>query len=79
MFYLYVLRGEDGRHYVGYTSDLKKRFEQHQGGLNSSTRYQRWRLVYYEDYEREDLARERERKLKAHGRSYQLLIARLSE
>jgi len=78
MFYVYVLRGEDGTHYVGYSSDLKKRIEQHQSGDNTSTRYQRWALIYYEAYKTESQARDRERKLKHHGKVYQLLIQRLS-
>ena len=77
MFYTYVLRGEDGTYYVGYTSDLKERVRAHQAGSNTSTAYQRWELVYYEAYKTEQLARVRERKLKHHGRVYQLLIQRL--
>ena len=79
MFYTYVLQGEDGKHYVGYSSDLKRRVKEHQSGQNPSTKYQRWELIYYEAYKTERLARERERKLKHQGRVYQLLIARLSE
>ena len=79
MFYVYVLKGEDGKHYVGYTSELKTRIKQHQRGQNPSTKYQRWELIYYEAYKTEEKARERERKLKHHGRVYQSLIARLSE
>ena len=77
MFYMYLLQGEDGTHYVGYTSDLKQRVNAHQAGSNESTRYQCWELVYYEAYKTEQQARDRERKLKHHGRVYQLLIRRL--
>ena len=79
MFYVYVLKGEDGKHYVGYSSDLKVRVKQHQRGQNTSTKYQRWELIYYEAYKTELKARERERKLKHHGQVYQSLIRRLSE
>ena len=57
MFYVYVLRGKDGNHYVGYTSDLKRRFKEHQNGENSSTAYQRWELIYHEAYKTKALAR----------------------
>ena len=79
MFYTYILRGENGKHYVGYTSNLKERVRQHQKGQNTSTKYQRWELIYYEAYKTEEKARRRERKLKHQGRVYQLLIERLSE
>ena len=79
MFYVYVLKGDDGQHYVGYSSDLKQRIKQHQSGNNESTKYQSWELIYYEAYKTEAQARDRERKLKHHGRVYQLLIERLSE
>ena len=79
MFYVYVLKGEDGKHYVGYSSNLKRRVKQHQSGQNTSTKYQRWELIYYEAYKTESKARERERKLKHHGQVYQSLMTRLSE
>ena len=79
MFYTYVLKGDDGKHYVGYSSDLKTRVKAHQEGKNPSTKYQRWELIYYEAYKTEQQARERERKLKQHGGVYQSLIKRLSE
>ena len=78
MFYIYVLRGADGHQYVGYTSDLGRRLREHQNRENKSTAYQSWGLIYYEAYQTEALARERERKLKHHGKVYQLLIKRLS-
>ena len=78
MFYVYVLRGADSNHYVGYTSDLRRRLREHQNRENKSTAYQSWELIYYEAYQTEALARERERKLKHHGKVYQLLIKRLS-
>ena len=79
MFYTYILKGENGKHYVGYSSDLKSRIEQHQSGRNPSTKYQRWELIYYAAYKTEQKARDRERKLKHQGRVYQILIKRLEE
>lgn len=50
MFYIYCLESlKDKQLYIGYTTNLKKRFEEHNLGLNSSTkRYLPWKLVYYE-------------------------------
>lgn len=50
MFYTYMLRSDkDGNFYVGYTKNLKQRFEQHEKGLVESTRERRpLRLIYYE-------------------------------
>lgn len=50
MYYTYVLISEkDGKKYVGYTKDLKLRFEQHKNGQVESTKHRRpLKLVYYE-------------------------------
>ena len=50
MFYTYVLQSEkDGKKYVGYTKNLKSRFEQHQKGKVKSTKDRRpLKLIYYE-------------------------------
>ena len=50
MFYTYVLKSKkDGKFYYGYTYDLKKRFELHQGGKVPSTKDRRpLEIVYYE-------------------------------
>ncbi|MFC1495576.1 GIY-YIG nuclease family protein [Thermodesulfobacteriota bacterium] len=50
MYYTYVLHSElDGNFYVGYTKDLKLRFEQHNKGKVESTKDRRpLKLIYYE-------------------------------
>ena len=50
MFYVYVLESlKNGELYTGYTSDLRKRVQEHNYGLNPSTkRYVPWKLIYYE-------------------------------
>ena len=50
MYYTYVLQSEiDMKFYVGFTKDLKQRFDKHQKGLVSSTKDRRpLKLVYYE-------------------------------
>jgi putative endonuclease len=50
MQYVYVLKSKvDGKNYVGYTKNLKLRFEQHNRGLVESTKKRKpLRLIYYE-------------------------------
>jgi putative endonuclease len=50
MEYVYVLISEtDGHLYTGLTSDLRRRFEQHNLGKVPSTKHRTpFRLVYYE-------------------------------
>jgi predicted GIY-YIG superfamily endonuclease len=38
MAWVYILRGPSGRHYIGSTTDLTRRIEQHQHGHTYSTR-----------------------------------------
>jgi len=73
MFYTYVLISEkDGKHYTGYTKDLKLRFEQHQSGKVESTKYRRpLKIIYYEACLDQEDAMRREKYLKSyHGRMY---------
>ena len=50
MFYTYILQNKKGNElYIGYTENLKKRLEEHNQGLNLSTkRYAPWKIIYYE-------------------------------
>jgi putative endonuclease len=63
MHYIYVLRSaSDDGFYIGYSANLRKRFEQHAKGNAFATSYRApWKLIYYEAYlERDDaLGRER--------------------
>ena len=55
--------------YIGSTSDLKKRFYQHNHMQNISTKSGApWELVYYEAFLTKGLAVQREHNLKHHGR-----------
>ena len=73
MHYTYVLQSEkDGNFYVGFTNDLKQRFDLHNKGMVDSTKERRpLKLIYYEACtEREDSTK-REKYLKTHyGRMY---------
>ncbi|WP_081489500.1 GIY-YIG nuclease family protein [Melioribacter roseus] len=63
MFYVYVLRSlKDNKRYVGLTSDISRRFREHQNGLVKSTRHRRpFELIYYESYENKSEAMKREK------------------
>jgi putative endonuclease len=77
MFYVYLLRDEKS-FYIGYTSNLKRRIEEHTKGRTYTTRRMNEpKLVYYEAYNNEDAARIREKKLKQFGSSYKGLVKRL--
>ena len=78
MFYTYVLRSKlDNKLYVGYSSDLKRRFEEHARGDVEATKFRRpFILIYYEACLSEKNAIKREKYLKSgYGRRY--LIERL--
>ena len=79
MHYVYVIQNELGGFYLGCTSDLRKRLEDHNSGRNKSTKGETWNLVYYEAYVTFKAARKREHRLKRHGRSKQLLYERIKD
>ena len=65
-FYTYVLLSLlDNEHYVGSTTDLRKRLKEHKTGLVRSTKSrQPMKLIYYEACINEEDARQRERYFK---------------
>ena len=69
MYYVYLLVNEHNEKYIGYTSDLRRRVKEHQEGRSpyTSQRGKEWRLVYYEAYPKEEMARKREAILKRNG------------
>ena len=38
MAWVYILRGASGRHYIGSTTDLERRIQQHRSGQTPSTK-----------------------------------------
>ena len=78
MHYVYVLRSEkDGGFYIGYSANLRKRFDQHATGGSVATSCRRpWRLIYYEAYLEQADALGRERYLKS-GSGRRFLKAQL--
>jgi putative endonuclease len=69
VFYTYVLLSEqDKQFYVGFTKDLKLRFEHHKRGLVESTKNRRpLALIYYEACLNQEDATKREKYLKTHN------------
>jgi len=73
MYYTYVLQSEkDGKFYVGFTKDLKQRFDQHNKGIIESTKDRRpFKLIYYEACLNRNDATNREKYFKSyHGRMF---------
>ena len=68
MFYLYVLQNkETDRYYIGSTNNLERRLKEHQNGKTRTTRILKTNeLVYFEEYQIEKEARDREKKLKSY-------------
>lgn len=63
---VYLLKSKrDGKHYLGWTTNLKRRLDAHNSGLTPSTGYRRpLELIYYESFMSSEEAKIRERKLK---------------
>jgi len=71
MYHVYILKQKgDNKFYIGYTKDLKQRIEQHKRKAN-------FNLIYYETYQSEKTARNRERKLKYYGSAWRALRKRI--
>lgn len=71
-YFVYLLKREGmDQIYIGFTSNLKRRLEEHRVRGD-------WKLVYFEGFKSEEDARIRERKLKQYGASLGHLKNRLS-
>ncbi|MCH7605087.1 GIY-YIG nuclease family protein [Patescibacteria group bacterium] len=66
MYYVYVLKSrKDDRLYIGYTTDLQKRYKKHQNGEVISTKHRRpVELIFYEAYRGINDAKRREKYFK---------------
>ena len=65
-YYVYILLSEvDNKFYIGFTTNLQKRFKSHQEGKNSATAPRRpFVLIFYEAYLNKYDALRREKYLK---------------
>lgn len=79
MYYIYILRSKKlNRNYIGFTSNLKLRYEEHLSGISKYTsRTTDWKIVYVEVYANYQDAIIREKRLKYFGKSYSGLKKRL--
>jgi len=79
-FYVYVLESAaDGDRYIGYTSNIKRRLEEHRNGKSFATKFRRpFKLIYFEGCLHSEDAKRREKYLKTtQGRRF--LGLRLTE
>jgi putative endonuclease len=65
MFTVYVLTNKVGKRYVGHTSDVKRRLNEHNNtGIGFTSKHRPWVLSYTEEYESRSEAMIREKFLK---------------
>lgn len=66
MFYTYILRSKEGKHYIGSTRDIEMRVGFHNNPKYScwTARYSDWKLVYSESFPTLKEARIREMEIK---------------
>jgi len=80
MYYVYVLQSEiDQSLYIGFTTDLRRRFREHNEGKSKFTKPKSgsWNLIYYESFKDKNLAQEREKSLKYYGKAWGQLKRRI--
>lgn len=65
-YYVYILQSQkDSSFYIGYTSDLKRRFERHNNGDSLATKpFRPYKLIFYEAFLNRIDAKNREEYLK---------------
>ena len=65
-YYIYILQSlKNDSLYIGYTSDLKKRFKEHNSSLSKATRpFLPYKLIFYEAFLNRIDAKNREEYLK---------------
>lgn len=80
MYYVYILKSQkNGKLYKGFTSDLKRRINEHNSGNSKFTSANGpWKLIYYEGFISETDARREEIFLKS-GKGKERIKYLLSE
>lgn len=77
MYYVYILKNEEGRYYIGSTSNIEKRLKKHNaGGSKWTSRYRPWNLTYSENFELKTNAIRREKQIKSYkgGNEFKKMI-----
>ena len=81
MYYVYIIKNESGRFYIGMTSNIVERLRHHNSGANRSTKNKGpWKIVYSEEFEDKKSAFFRERKIKSYkgGDAFKKLIGEIA-
>lgn len=76
-YFTYILASDrNGTLYIGVTSDMSRRIEEHRSGQSNSftQKYRVHRLVYYEMYDSPEDAIHREKNIKAWKRAWKLRL-----
>ena len=71
MYYVYALKIKNGKLYIGYTSDLRRRLREHKIKMPE--------LVYYEAYKSKEDATKREKQLKHYKSAWGYLKKRIAK
>ena len=65
MYYVYILKLNNGKLYSGYTANLRRRIAEHKRGASTYTKkYLPVRLIFYEAYSNQEDALRREKYFK---------------
>lgn len=77
-YYVYIMSSISGVLYVGITSNLKRRVNEHKEGLikGFTKRYRVKKLVYHESTTDVEVALNREKEIKKWGREKKLALVR---
>lgn len=77
-FYLYILRCRDDSFYVGHTDDLERRMAEHETGAcgGYTARRRPVALVFVDEFQTRDEAKERERQVKGWSRAKKMALIR---
>lgn len=76
MYYIYIIKCEDGTLYTGITTDLKRRFKEHslgKGGAYTKAKKAE-KILYTEECENRSIALKRESEIKSWPRKKKLVL-----
>ncbi|MEI7720075.1 MAG: GIY-YIG nuclease family protein [bacterium] len=79
MYFIYILKCKDGSLYTGITTDVVRRFAEHQSGVGGhyTRAHGAVRIVYTEKYPNRSLASKREAEIKGMSRVQKLHLLML--
>lgn len=82
VYYVYILRNSEGKHYIGSTEGLKERIKKHNSHGSRWTKYKGpWSLLYQEECETKTEAIKREHEIKSYkgGNAFKRLVVNDAE